>query len=884
MARDQWVADMAKTKEDAREIGALEPTVRVQATVAEAVAKLKEVAAQASSTGRTQANAQTQVSVAQLRSTATANELAVATRRLAAAQSSAGTSAEQLMLAEAAVDRATRNHATSTTRLTAATAELAAMQKVETVAEEKSTAARVKSNQANQTAVSRMGLIGTAVATLIPMLVPLAAFAVGGAGALTMMGVAGVLAIVGIKREMAEGTVLGQKYGVGIQSLKGNLDELSHTSAVGMLTSYNNVISLSNAAMPMLNRQVGEFSGILGRSGGNLFQGAVQGVRVLEPLLLKVGEYVEGLTSKFAQWTSSGGLQRFASYALGVLPSVERFLGSLGDAVVHLLEALAPLGSVGLTVFTGLFNIISALPVQVLTDLIAAVTWGAVAFKAWGFIAPLLEDIAWNMGALGVATEIATGPIGWVIAGVGALIAVLAVSTTSTKSATTAITDYTAAVQADTGAIGENVKAAAAKALLDAGAYSAAKKLGIGAKDLTEAVLHEGAARDRVNQKLEESLRLYESSTKESVITAQGQGALAGAATKVRDALNQQQGDVHTAIRNYNTLQDALGGTTISTEAQLRATQEQAAAAGVSVSAYLAAQASQKGTADQTQKTTALMYLQNDAAGLLKQQLDLLDGKTISAAQAQNQFDSQIANMGAHIDKTGNAVNRATASLTNNSAAAIANQGELISSTQAAQANAQAFRDNGGSVEATKQKLIDMKQAIVDHAVALGEDRGEVQAFIDKIYQIPASIPPTKIEVDTADALAKLALLNSYLDRWKGNSANLTGTGSPKLGSGILTAPGHADGGTVTGVGGPRADSVLRRLSVGEEVIRTASASQARPFLKAFNDNPGKALASIATPATQTAPPRSGDTFIIHQADISGAVTEIQRRKQQRSA
>ena len=63
-----------------------------------------------------------------------------------------------------------------------------------------------------------------------------------------------------------------------------------------------------------------------------------------------------------------------------------------------------------------------------------------------------------------------------------------------------------------------------------------------------------------------------------------------------------------------------------------------------------------------TEQQTVAMQLQNDAAGLLKMTLDGLNGKAISAAQAQNAFDSQLANMGTHVDKTGKTVQFTTTS------------------------------------------------------------------------------------------------------------------------------------------------------------------------------------------------------------------------------
>jgi hypothetical protein len=264
-----------------------------------------------------------------------------------------------------------------------------------------------------------------------------------------------------------------------------------------------------------------------------------------------------------------------------------------------------------------------------------------------------------------------------------------------------------------------------------------------------------------------------------------------------------------------------------------------AKAAGVSVSAYLAATASQGDTKAQLERTTAAMYLQGDAAGLLRQQLDLLNGKTLNAAQAQNQFDSQIANMTA---KT-SAAERA---LSGNSAAAVKNRGELISLTQAAENNAQAFRDNGGSAEDTRQKLIDMKQAIEDNAVAHGENRDEVHKYLDELFKIPDKIPPTKIEVDAADALAKVKELQDWLSHLHAAPVHIAvgpgGSGGQVSGKANGGTVGQlADGGTsgtVIGPGNASSDTAgLYRLANTEEVISNqfGQADRNRVLLKQIN-------------------------------------------------
>jgi hypothetical protein len=874
MDRDQWVKDVAETKADARELGALRPTIRVDMDTASAMAQIESLRIAAERAGVVSVGQTSMPSGATAGAAAKVDAVAAAERRLAAAESASESataratvaemrleeirervnrSAAQMAAAELSAAEAIKRSETAATKAALAEEALAASQ-------DKASRSTAKANDANSTTISRMGLITTAVSVLLPMMVPLAAAAVGIAGSLTMMGVAGVLALVGIKREMADGTTVGNQYAEGIGELKGDLDQLSRTSATAMLTSFKGVVGDTNAAMPMLNRQVGEFSTLLGKSGGNLFSGALNGARVLEPLLLTVGVYLDSLTAKFNAWTSNGGLQKFANYAMSALPQVERVLGAVANVVMHILEALAPLGSVGLTVLTTVSEVISAIPVDVLSNLLGVVIWGSIAFKAWGFIAPMLAAISLQMGAVGAATAIATGPIGWIAAAVGALAAVFAIVASNQQRATEASRTYTAAVQADSGVIGENVRASAAKALQDAGAFAAAQKLGISTKLITDATLGDTSAKKELNKQLAAATAHTNELIKaQGGMTGDKGKKLVSATNLITDAVSGQNVGIKQSIDNYNAYQQAIGGTTISTKAQRSALEAEAAAAGTTVAALLAAKSGQVDAGAATAKTTALMFIQNDAAGLLKQSLDLLNGKTLSAAQAQNQFDSQIANMSDHLNAAGNQIDRANTLLDGNTAAAVKNRGELISLAQAAENNAQAFRDNGGSAEDTMAKLNEMKQAIVDNAAAHGENRAEVQQYIDTIFKIPATIPPTKIDADTSAAMAKIAALNAALNALSGKEiVARSDFGSNTLGAksvdsnGLPTGLRRASGGTVNGPGSSTSDSVPLWASVGEEVIQASAAAFNRPFLKAYNANPAAALKSVAGTSSVT--------------------------------
>jgi hypothetical protein len=170
-----------------------------------------------------------------------------------------------------------------------------------------------------------------------------------------------------------------------------------------------------------------------------------------------------------------------------------------------------------------------------------------------------------------------------------------------------------------------------------------------------------------------------------------------------------------------------------------------------------------------------------------------------------------------------------------------------------------------------------MKQQIIDNAVAHGVSRDAVQSYIDTLFKIPASVPPTKIDVDKQEADAKLLELRlafasiskqqvevnviapNLLDMQRqfqsafGNATQdifvNTANGTTHLG--VLK---YADGGTVEGAGTSKSDSIVARLSKGEEVIQEPYASQFRPLLKAINNGNFKTMPAASAPATNSGP------------------------------
>jgi len=90
--------------------------------------------------------------------------------------------------------------------------------------------------------------------------------------------------------------------------------------------------------------------------------------------------------------------------------------------------------------------------------------------------------------------------------------------------------------------------------------------------------------------------------------------------------------------------------------------------------------------------------------------------------------------------------------------------------------------------------MVTMRQQIIDNAVAHGVDRAAVTAYIDKLLAIPKKVPPTKLDVDTATALAKISSLQGYLNRLHGKNITLTVTQQGSANK-LLGMQGRANGG-----------------------------------------------------------------------------------------
>jgi hypothetical protein len=409
---------------------------------------------------------------------------------------------------------------------------------------------------------------------------------------------------------------------------------------------------------------------------------------------------------------------------------------------------------------------------------------------------------------------------------------------------------YATVLQQSNGVIDDSVRKTAAKALVDDGAAAAAQQLGINTQLLTGYVTGNADATSTLQTKINAIKTAYDNSSvsvddlgRTTHIVTQAQQDQYDAAVKLEKGLNDQKGALQGATTNQQLYNDMLKTGSTNAGAQSQALIDLAGQFGNSVSDYTAAVQAQKAASDQYDATTAAMQQQNDAAGILKQSLDKLNGKAISAAQAQNAFDSSLANMGDHVSSTGKKITFTTTSINDMSAASVALRGQLNGQVSNLEAVAEANGGFANSTGAARDQMVTMRQQIIDNAVAHGVNRDAVTQYIDKILQIPDKVPPTKLEIDKANADAAIEAFKQHLasinDRHvqvttdyvsNGKDTGVANTTNVDSTPGIVKY--NASGGQVSYLagggtpfpGGPKGtDTVPTWLTPGEIVMNTAS-------------------------------------------------------------
>ncbi|MGG5258797.1 hypothetical protein [Phycicoccus avicenniae] len=258
-----------------------------------------------------------------------------------------------------------------------------------------------------------------------------------------------------------------------------------------------------------------------------------------------------------------------------------------------------------------------------------------------------------------------------------------------------------------------------------------------------------------------------------------------------------------------------------------------AAGLGTTDAALAALEEKNRKAGNTANDATLAMQLQGDAAGLLKQQLDLLNGKSLNVAQAQTNAASATLGLTKSFKDNGT-------TLSTNTQKGIENRRAIEAKISADQALAEATAKATGSTKAGTESLKTSKGQLEDTLRSQGRLTGKVQAYIDKLYAIPKKVPPTKLEVQTAQGLASLKAFQTAIDKLRGKTVTATvryAYEGRRPNGGVSTAggqtfadggtvrsriPGYA-GGTIIGPGSGRSDSILAGIAGTPELIRVSN-------------------------------------------------------------
>lgn len=176
--------------------------------------------------------------------------------------------------------------------------------------------------------------------------------------------------------------------------------------------------------------------------------------------------------------------------------------------------------------------------------------------------------------AADVSMSALLGPVALAAAGIGALALIFGSSSSGAEKAKATMDSYTSAVEADTGAIGDNIKAQAAKALQSDGADTAAQKLGISTATLLQATLGNADAQAQVKSATDAATAALDAQTA-------GQGAGRSAVNATSESLDNQRANINLitssvsdqsagiqgAVSAYQQWNSAIGPISTSTEA-----------------------------------------------------------------------------------------------------------------------------------------------------------------------------------------------------------------------------------------------------------------------------------------------------------------------------
>lgn len=558
------------------------------------------------------------------------------------------------------------------------------------------------------------------------------------------------------------------------------------------------------------------------RAATVLFENGAEGVRGWRDNVSEAG---------FAAATAAKKLDNLAGDLEALGGSIETALIGSGSHANGVLRELVQ-------TTTGLVNVYNDLsgPVQLAATALIGIS-GAVALVGGAALiaVPKIEAFKVSLATAGPKTQL----LGKGILGVGRALAgpwglALAAATVGLalfarkkQESAERVAEFTRAIEADSGALAQNTRAAVVNEAQKSGMLDTARKLGVALTDVTDAVLGDEAALGRVNAALDAN---------EASARAAAKAAAEMSETPL-EGLTERSRAVSDAAHNADELRGKIGGLRGELRSEQSAWSQRAAAMGEQSTASrdLAGVSGELANKFADQKKAA-----SDAAeeiDELKQRFEELIGVHVTAAAASRAVEASIDDVAAAARKAA----RGTKDF----------HFELDKSTGRLKDDTKAQRAAGEAVEASIDKITVETDALLREGVAKKKVAKISGERIDKLRDELIATDLTTAQVDrllgsyglikddyvsrirasgadkaVADARRVRLELEKLRDREITLRVRTLGPGRIKVGDRTFNVGAFADGGRITGPGTDTSDSIAIAASRDEFMIKARSARE----------------------------------------------------------
>lgn len=445
----------------------------------------------------------------------------------------------------------------------------------------------------------------------------------------------------------------------------------------------------------------------------------------------------------------------------------------VNDFAIQVGETFLPVIGAAADKMGGFLDLLSTLPepvqqgVAVLGGLVGVLSLvGGGALIAVPKIVEFRDTLA-DLGPKGQAVSGALGKVGAVLTGpwglaIGAGIFALGAFINRKAEAAATVREFTRAIEADSGALGDNTRALVVHKLEEEGLLEQARELNIPLNLLTDAILGNAAAHAEVTRRLNEQRSWFQPYNTEI--------------NELEMAIKEKSGAIDDAAQAHQREQAAMGQAGEAHEGTTSA-----------VEGHTAAQEALNIELDDG--TTA--------AEQLKAALEGLTGTHLSADEAALRYLDTV-------HRVTEAVGENSGGIDLNTEAGRRNRQGLIDIAQAAQAELIAMRDNGAAVGEVSARHNEMREDLIRVAGQMGFTREEARKLAERYLAVPKEIY-TEARLDTTKATQRM---NQWLREangkqvvWVANMMTPQGVPIRQLGGGAAGAVVHpmAAGGMLRG-------------------------------------------------------------------------------------